>query len=204
MLAGSQAAANMVATLDASAVAVTVGGEAIAASGIETPTVAEIPPQDCSGIFSQCTSACKKTYKVTVVHSGAASSVVLIATNAKPNVAMPALTAYYSRGSTKLATSRLNDDAVCLLQVLAKGALHRAARTLPNASMVRRSPVTMAKAIAPHLTLLRKLLAACVQPLAQWPLPWQFYSRCGDGLLHQPNAPSQHCGQERASGQATA
>ena len=63
----------MVASLDASTVEVTVGGQAIAANEIEAPTVAEIQPQDCSGVFSQCTTACLKTYKVTTVQSGAFS-----------------------------------------------------------------------------------------------------------------------------------
>ena len=69
----------MVATLaddlenGASAVEVTVGGEAIAATEITAPTVFEVQPQDCLGMFSQCTASCRKTYKITTVQSGAFS-----------------------------------------------------------------------------------------------------------------------------------
>lgn len=70
----AQDAADMVATLadDASAVEVTVGGEAIAATqnSMTEPTVFEVQPQDCLGMFSQCTTACRKTYKITAVQSG--------------------------------------------------------------------------------------------------------------------------------------
>ena len=62
----------MFATLDATAVEVTVGGQAVAAATMTAPTVATVALQHCGGLFIECSAACKKAYMVTQVQSGEA------------------------------------------------------------------------------------------------------------------------------------
>ena len=53
----------MFATLDATAVEVTVGGQAVAAATMTAPTVATVALQHCGGLFIECSAACKKAYR---------------------------------------------------------------------------------------------------------------------------------------------
>lgn len=73
-----QAVTNMFATLKESTVPieVSVGGVVVASAApadtMAAPTVVEVPPQHCGGLFAACDADCKQVYKVTQVQSGAA------------------------------------------------------------------------------------------------------------------------------------
>jgi hypothetical protein len=67
-------AAQLVAAVDTSTVAITVGGVAVAASSISAPVVT-VPDDDCVGAYSTCAADCTDaTYVITTAQSGAGTA----------------------------------------------------------------------------------------------------------------------------------